>query len=834
MSLWRNPFNFITSKNASKNAKNNTNSTGNAFEAFPVTSSPFTVRLTLRPRNRSESCVHLSRVEFISPKGTTVAPEDVWNPNGITTPATNCNHLLSGDTSSDWVDSNIDGEGAVLEFQFKGNESIHSIRLWTASGSPLGDPIVVVVDKKTSAFGNWERVVDLRVDPPTDRGSPYPQVDLPHDICSSSSSSSSLDTPSPAAVAASSPPAPTLSPSAARSYVVRMTVFPMGQSAGCVQMSKIEFFAAPKKGIFSSKSNERIIPVKVENPRGRNPYHERCINLLNNSTSTKWLDSNISSGAELLFLFESAPPIHSYRLYTANDAPQRDPSRWTLELGPPEAIDWRRSSTEWELLDTVEPLDVLVPSQRFSPYPTLEITHGKPRSGGVLDMVKMPEPHEPPVVPPTMLRCAPDKLVWPMWCASTFVHEEFKDVTETIALSDPLFRTSRLWYAYEKFQTPQGKSQGKEDMGVAEEEEKQASGENECELSLEQTIKACISKAYGSSSHMKRHYQSSLMQYYGSMGWRGPIFASVMRELARSETPDGLSVSLELLVTSQGQCMARKISSLHTIMMRFAPPSLPPTDETKARVMTHVAESRREMVASALSHLYEELGSFLDSYKLRAFYSAFLGPSMVYFDQMYNHTARDDVEVHGTNTYLATLMSCLHVQMPLLPLLDDDVKGCAPFLEGELLHPLYNKMLEPRFFGVDFRTVKRDGAEDGVYTGKYSGTRVFSGSSPLLIANQLHEKSASKLRSQMVPYLERFAGLFSEKYLGEKLFLHLTSNESHKVHLDHLFEHAFLPFSSSTDKELSDDVREWAYDTETYQFQSDRVARLFKFLGVFK
>lgn len=78
------------------------------------------------------------------------------------------------------------------------------------------------------------------------------------------------------------------------------------------------------------------------NPGGNSPngptYYEDPPKVVDNSTSTKWLDFNFggslgnNNGYSILqFDFGSATQIDGYRWYTANDANARDPVSWYIQ-----------------------------------------------------------------------------------------------------------------------------------------------------------------------------------------------------------------------------------------------------------------------------------------------------------------------------------------------------------------------------------------------------------------------------------------------------------------------------------------------------------------------
>ncbi len=145
------------------------------------------------------------------------------------------------------------------------------------------------------------------------------------------------------------PPAST--PASFRYYRFQADFLRSGQSSGTVQLAEFEFL--------NSGSVLDLSGVSISNPGGDNllddqndPIHPPAL-LVDGNLSTKWLDLN---NAPVVFDFGTPTTIDFYRFTTANDIPDRDPMRWSLE-GSDDGI-------EWTLIDRRTRLD-LTPSGRF-------------------------------------------------------------------------------------------------------------------------------------------------------------------------------------------------------------------------------------------------------------------------------------------------------------------------------------------------------------------------------------------------------------------------------------------------------------------------------------
>jgi hypothetical protein len=75
--------------------------------------------------------------------------------------------------------------------------------------------------------------------------------------------------------------------------------------------------------------------------RGENPIYERKECAFDGEVGNKWLDFSPSSWIQYQFAGEKAYKITKYRITSANDSPERDPTRWTL-LGSNDGRTWTK------------------------------------------------------------------------------------------------------------------------------------------------------------------------------------------------------------------------------------------------------------------------------------------------------------------------------------------------------------------------------------------------------------------------------------------------------------------------------------------------------------
>jgi hypothetical protein len=116
-----------------------------------------------------------------------------------------------------------------------------------------------------------------------------------------------------------------------------------GQSTGLIQLGEFSF----------ANNGSPVAVSSVTNPGGASFENEAAGNLIDgDGVGNKWLDFN---NAPVIFDFGAATTIDAYSFYTANDAPDRDPIRWTLEGSS--------DQENWTLIEHVD-FDYPTPSDR--------------------------------------------------------------------------------------------------------------------------------------------------------------------------------------------------------------------------------------------------------------------------------------------------------------------------------------------------------------------------------------------------------------------------------------------------------------------------------------
>mmetsp|Transcript_112520 Transcript_112520/g.313030 ORF Transcript_112520/g.313030 Transcript_112520/m.313030 type:complete len:246 (+) Transcript_112520:17-754(+) len=237
--------------------------------------------------------------------------------------------------------------------------------------------------------------------------------------------------------------------------------------------------------------------------------------------------------------------------------------------------------------------------------------------------------------------------------------------------------------------------------------------------------------------------------------------------------------------------------------------------------MPETAEDR------AKKRVLRQVAEFIDERKEKAFKSTFEEPTKMYFHSVGDFTMEGDVEVHGSNVYLAVLLSTLSVRLPREAHMSDEAKGICMFMDAKMDGEL-QELWRPENVGKPFAGIR----------GRPSPTRVernffvFRGATPKAIANAAVDDSPDLAahRSQLAPYLQQFAAYFKEECLLEPMLNNLMQTQEPDLQV------CYAEFRGQADRgELPDDYREFVYDVnDGYVFCQKNASLLLQHIGAIK
>jgi hypothetical protein len=445
------------------------------------------------------------------------------------------------------------------------------------------------------------------------------------------------------------------------------------------------------------------------------------------------------------------------------------------------------------------------------------------------------------------------------WRTSTFVHTEFQRASDMICLPRDIMSSSNLQRIFKEI-----------DMRLYD---------KPLHDSFEDTVLAAISYAYNLDSRTHALHAidelngyslfRSIMALRSSLGWRQRYLQAALRDLVAIEDSTGMMSILSLLARGGAECQARRLMAFSTVMQRlgYASEQSPrnasqsvSSDEAEAAAAAATttttadgeqvtATTSEQQVSPSIRLLHEFLLSYLDDYKRKAFKMAFIEPTRLYFDCIYDQVMRDDAEVHGTNTYTCVLLAALGVCLPLTPQFDDEVKGCCNFLACKSLQPLYERLWHPDVFGRDWETLPNCSNRNlrRLFKRDYAQTRSFcvhGAQTPFAVANAIIApfKSSKSIRAEVAPYLEVFAAFFRAPLFFERAYIAMMQNDDLAAALERVFgemqqaERAKHAAGEAFDASMLEATKmsEWLYDTDDFIFIVPRAHRVFRILGMAK
>mmetsp|Transcript_19115 Transcript_19115/g.19246 ORF Transcript_19115/g.19246 Transcript_19115/m.19246 type:complete len:850 (+) Transcript_19115:122-2671(+) len=364
--------------------------------------------------------------------------------------------------------------------------------------------------------------------------------------------------------------------------------------------------------------------------------------------------------------------------------------------------------------------------------------------------------------------------------------------------------------------------------------------ENTLKLAIMKAMECCVSdyksvvlKIEGIVKHSTVH-RDTLRFHRLLESWEQKIFAMALYHLTNHEDAFSLQVTLALACRGSQECKARVRASFDTILARVQLNSSTQATKRELNESSQADDEEEEeeeevcegQVLISKRYLHSLLLEAIEEFKDQAFQTTFIEPSKMYL------TARGDrhemdVEVHGSNVYLAILLCTLGIQFNRKPLLDDPwVLGCADFLSAGMESQIQALWSEDNF-GKSFESVSECRGE--ILCKDVSNSPLLEGKTPIEIATSLCDPYPRGIerRSLIMPYLTQFCSYFRPSFLLPRLISRMLQDEVAERHLDTVFE--FYRFLWD---EKEEDVRYWLWDVEEVPpvLHIDRALKLFSAL----
>mmetsp|Transcript_7148 Transcript_7148/g.8272 ORF Transcript_7148/g.8272 Transcript_7148/m.8272 type:complete len:336 (-) Transcript_7148:142-1149(-) len=305
--------------------------------------------------------------------------------------------------------------------------------------------------------------------------------------------------------------------------------------------------------------------------------------------------------------------------------------------------------------------------------------------------------------------------------------------------------------------------------------------------------------------------------YDSLRNWQKLFFHRAIYEMELNEDDkDDLQVTCGLVLRAVGECQGRKQDVFTKVIDRCVSLEVPSASGTQR---------------DHISALYEAARIPIDEMKEVAFKSVFIEPTKMYFRAVGDGTMEGDVEVHGSNTYLAVLLATLGVKLPRSPLLDDGTKGIAAFADA-----IYEDQLK------DLWDLSNKGKSWELVLG--NGTRQYYPVVKRFVPRNrfyVHGNDARSVAKNCVRdtkaavdikrYLEPFVAHFTTDQAAERLCnYYLFQDELHEC-----LNAVFIEVAPANEvNEAGRDVRYWLWNVISGEFCLDRAVALLQRIGVFK
>ena len=128
--------------------------------------------------------------------------------------------------------------------------------------------------------------------------------------------------------------------------------------------------------------------------------------------------------------------------------------------------------------------------------------------------------------------------------------------------------------------------------------------------------------------------------------WETNFLCFALDVLIKEEDVQQLRTLLGLLGLGNQACEARRRMAFITVVQNAA---------EKLLQLNRISEGSVGNLVDPKGYLSNKCVDFIEDIKENAFRSVFLEPAMMYFDAVGDNTAYGDVDVHGSNLYLAVL-----------------------------------------------------------------------------------------------------------------------------------------------------------------------------------
>jgi hypothetical protein len=271
------------------------------------------------------------------------------------------------------------------------------------------------------------------------------------------------------------------------------------------------------------------------------------------------------------------------------------------------------------------------------------------------------------------------------------------------------------------------------------------------------------------------NYYSGCKSLHDSLpSWQRSLLCAALNEMRSHNDKYSLQLLCALMLRASQECNARKQEIFFKVIQNSAS-----NDKNIDRTSNQI-----ESLEQHKKVLFDAAMIPIDEIKDYAFKGIFLEPTKMYFNAIGDHVMEGDVEVHGSNVYLAILLATLGVKLCRSPLLDDEPKGIAPVREA-LKTSYLHQCWDTKNKGASWELIFQNRSSPSMSKRVSRNTFYVSGRNPKEIA--LNCCNLSRHHESIEPYLDAYASYFEKDRMVHILCNFFLSQDNLHRHLDAIF-----------------------------------------------
>jgi len=364
------------------------------------------------------------------------------------------------------------------------------------------------------------------------------------------------------------------------------------------------------------------------------------------------------------------------------------------------------------------------------------------------------------------------------------------------------------------------------------------------------TIRRVIQKAYKLTNEKDAMTQKciicgemiypTLTRLWHKLQWRRPYMTLGFQYWMHLGQPDELVAKLSGVTERGARCLSVQRQAFD-LVVKYADFLVWSSRKKNTERPAVVNASDTMSIEDAREKCREIFEEYIDLHKLMAFDSAFREPTTAYYIDQNRMGYPKYFTNHGLNWWLASIMSTLGMQLPLLPLLNDTGSGgtCA-FWHAPRTNKLWAEFKKPENFGRKFHAIpalkrlKRNSFGSTIMSqNDFFGVKFQP--SPLKFATAMLSER-NHVKKKFALYLERLCHFFTKEFFCAKAIAVLMQENADNPQLLGFRSCMEVIFTEYRTKEGVEEetFQEYVYDEENSRYDIDRVNNILWYVGITK